>query len=68
MSKHAAATTPAQLLTVQQAASRLALSVRKVWTLIADGTLTPYRFGARATRVAAKDVAALIDAARQDGR
>lgn len=68
MPKHAVPQVPDQLLTVQQAADRLALSVRKVWTLLAEGHLTPYRFGARATRVAEKDVARYIASARQEVR
>ena len=57
-----------QMLTIPETGIRLAVSPRKVWALIAAGELTPYRFGARATRVAEKDVARLIDRARQEER
>ena len=68
MPKHAAPQTTEQMLTVAPAASRAALSTRKIWMLIADGTLTPYRFGARAPRVSERDVARYIARARQDGQ
>lgn len=57
-----------QMLTIPETGIRLAVSPRKVWALIAAGELTPYRFGARATRVAEKDVARYIANARQEGR
>lgn len=57
-----------QMLTVPQTGHRLAMSTRKVWSLIAEGKLTAYRFGARATRVAEKDIARYIASARQEGR
>ncbi len=57
-----------QMLTVPQAGDRLALSARKVWALIAAGKLPAYRFGARATRVAERDVARYIASARQEAR
>lgn len=68
MPRHQDSETHEQLLTVRAASDRLALGIRTVWALIADGTLTPYRFGKRATRVSAKEVDQLIDRARQARR
>lgn len=53
-----------RLLTVPEAASRLNLSSRSVWAMIADGRLPALRFGVRATRVDAADVERLIAEAK----
>jgi excisionase family DNA binding protein len=56
-------TAPA-LLTVQQAAARLGLSVGHTRRLIASGSLRVTRLGARAVRVAEDDLARFVDAHR----
>lgn len=53
-----------ELLTVAQVATRLSISQRAVWAMIADGRLPAIRLGSRATRVAADEVEKLIEAAR----
>lgn len=53
-----------QLVTVSEAADRLALSVRSVWGLIAAGRLPVVRLGRRATRIDARDLARLVEAGR----
>jgi excisionase family DNA binding protein len=48
-----------RLLTVAQVAERLAASERRVWYLLADGTLPRLHLG-RSTRVRASDLERLI--------
>lgn len=56
------------LITAAQVAEATGLSPRTIWSLAAQQRLTPYRFGRRATRFAAEEVEALIEAARAKGR
>jgi len=56
---------PIVLLTVQQAATRLALSRRSVWALLAAGRLTAIRLSRRCTRIEAAELDAFIEATRQ---
>ena len=56
---------PTQLLTVAQAADRLAVSARHIWQLLSLKSLTAIRLARRATRIDAAEVEALIDAARR---
>ena len=53
-----------QLLSVEEVARRLALSVRSVRTLIALGKLPVVRVSVRAIRVAEADLVAFIEARR----
>jgi len=53
-----------QLLSIQEVARRMALSIRSVRTLIALGKLPVVRVGSRAIRVAEADLAAFIEARR----
>ena len=50
---------PEHLLRIAEAASRLALSERSVWTLLRTGALPLVRIG-RATRVRASDIERLM--------
>lgn len=57
-------TAPA-LLTVQQAAARLGLSVGHTRRLLAGGQIRATRLGARAVRVAEDDLARYVESHRQ---
>lgn len=59
-----AATEP-RLLRVEEVATRLALSKRAVWALIAAGRLPAMKVSARATRLDSRDVEAFVDDLRK---
>jgi hypothetical protein len=52
------------MYTVPQAAPECGLSVRSMWSAIAAGRLKALRFGKRATRIEACELARFVDAAR----
>ena len=52
---------PAELLTSQQVANRLAISLRTVWRLVRAGKLPqPVRFNRKLVRFKAADIAAYV--------
>ena len=53
------------MLKVKQVASRLSLSVSKVYELIDDGLLPVHRLGGTALRVSEEDLKSFIEASRQ---
>jgi excisionase family DNA binding protein len=57
--------TPERLLTVQEAAEILSLSVVQVRRYIADGSLPVIRFGRRAIRIKPSDLERFIEARRE---
>jgi excisionase family DNA binding protein len=56
-----------QLLTPKQAAERLAISPRKLWSLTASGDVSCCRIG-RSVRYSVDDLAAFIASAREQVR
>ena len=62
-SEPASTVRPERLLTPQQVAERLQLSLRTVRRLIADGKLRVFRLG-RAVRIAEADLEQFLDQAR----
>lgn len=58
---------PSYLVTVKEAAARLAVSERTVWTLIASGEFRRIKLGSRSTRVNAAEVEAFISRRTEDG-
>ena len=54
-------TSPKRLVTIPEVATRLGVSVRKTWRLVAEGKLKTVRVGARGTRVIESDLERFIE-------